>query len=227
MDKSTKLTYDLHSQLMLRPVSVINLVKLLDHGADINYELNGYTPIIQACFSRRDGTAMVEEDKQLAKVVQLLIDRGASVNKPAKSGYTPLQIAAQHGFMHITKTLLVNGADINNPGYIGNTALMDAALFNNKELVEYLLQQGAEIDKLNEGGSTALTMAALANNNELVFILMGAGANIKFIEHAKEQMNKETVLSIYEYAKRLKSEEALVKHRDKRSIEISDDIHLT
>ncbi|CAB1351827.1 unnamed protein product, partial [Coregonus sp. 'balchen'] len=71
----------------------------------------GYTPLIVACHYGN------------AKMVNFLLQNGASVNAETKNGYTPLHQAAQQGNTHIINLLLQNGAKPNNITVNGNTAL--------------------------------------------------------------------------------------------------------
>uniref|UniRef100_A0A8C8HRU5 Ankyrin-2 n=1 Tax=Oncorhynchus tshawytscha TaxID=74940 RepID=A0A8C8HRU5_ONCTS len=71
----------------------------------------GYTPLIVACHYGN------------AKMVNFLLQNGASVNAKTKNGYTPLHQAAQQGNTHIINLLLQNGAKPNNITANGNTAL--------------------------------------------------------------------------------------------------------
>ena len=63
-----------------------------------------------------------------SKMVQLLVEQGASLNKVNDSGTTPLITAARHGYLELTRYLLEQGADrdIANTEF-GVTALHEAA----------------------------------------------------------------------------------------------------
>ncbi|PIQ22756.1 MAG: hypothetical protein COW65_01320 [Cytophagales bacterium CG18_big_fil_WC_8_21_14_2_50_42_9] len=56
------------------------------------------------------GLAAKQGNKEM---VELLLAKGADVNKPAAGGYTPLHVAAQNGQEEIIMLLLKNKADIN------------------------------------------------------------------------------------------------------------------
>lgn len=52
----------------------------------------------------------------LAEIVQVLIEHGADVNDPGRSGcngITPLHDACQNGHLEIVQLLLNHGADVN------------------------------------------------------------------------------------------------------------------
>uniref|UniRef100_A0A674CDE2 Ankyrin-2-like n=1 Tax=Salmo trutta TaxID=8032 RepID=A0A674CDE2_SALTR len=83
-----------------------------DTNCDLPLSLQlGYTPLIVACHYGN------------AKMVNFLLQNGASVNAKTKNGYTPLHQAAQQGNTHIINLLLQNGAKPNNITANGNTAL--------------------------------------------------------------------------------------------------------
>uniref|UniRef100_A0A8C7NKX0 Ankyrin 2 n=1 Tax=Oncorhynchus mykiss TaxID=8022 RepID=A0A8C7NKX0_ONCMY len=93
---------------------------LAKHGANLDQQTKvwlclsytlGYTPLIVACHYGN------------AKMVNFLLQNGASVNAKTKNGYTPLHQAAQQGNTHIINLLLQNGAKPNNITANGNTAL--------------------------------------------------------------------------------------------------------
>ena len=58
-------------------------------------------------------TLCVAAAKGHKDIVQLLLDRGADVNKSVQGGLTPLHEAAQRGYEDAVKILLVAGAGPN------------------------------------------------------------------------------------------------------------------
>eukprot|EP00750_Incisomonas_marina_P029907 INCI7241.6.p2 GENE.INCI7241.6~~INCI7241.6.p2 ORF type:complete len:206 (+),score=44.98 INCI7241.6:267-884(+) len=92
---------------------------LLDHGAPI------------------DGTDKRTESTPLAvaslqgsfKMVRLLVERGADVNRKDKDGRTPLMLASIDGHKNIIEHLIANNADLNLQELKGNTALQMAAFY--------------------------------------------------------------------------------------------------
>ncbi|KAI0535182.1 ankyrin repeat-containing domain protein [Xylaria digitata] len=84
------------------------------------------------------------------EVVQLLIEKGAEVNKPAGQGIrrTPLQQAAEENNVEIVKLLLENNADVNAPPpkLEGATALQFAAIHGNCHMAMMLMDHGARLD---------------------------------------------------------------------------------
>ncbi|KAI1653139.1 hypothetical protein F4813DRAFT_282235 [Daldinia decipiens] len=120
--------------------------RFIDAGSDVNsvihdylYSNSGYvraTPLLTAI------------EIGIAEMVQLLIDNGADVNRPAMSGlrWTPLQKAAEMNNLPIVRLLLKNGARVNDKPsmFDGGTALQFAAIQGNSEMATTLIEHGAE-----------------------------------------------------------------------------------
>lgn len=117
-------------------------------------------------------------------IVQLLIDKGADVNRPAKLGIkrTPLQLAAQIGSFEIVQALLMAGADVNAEPAVrgGATALQLAAIGGYVGVVELLLQCGADPNAAaaKHNGRTALEGAAEHGRIDMLKVLHNAGAKM-------------------------------------------------
>jgi len=115
-------------------------------------------------------------------MVQLLVQEGAEINRPAlgRIRRTPLQRAAEIGSFEMVQLCHNLGADINAPPARigGGTALQLAAIGGFNGIVCYLLSHKAEVDapsaKLD--GMTALEGAAAHGRLATVSILLQAGA---------------------------------------------------
>ena len=83
-------------------------------------------------------------------VVQLLIEYGAEVNRPACLGLkqTPLQAAAEMDDLDMVSLLLNHEADVNAAPamFKGGTALQLAAINGNLEIARVLIEHGARLD---------------------------------------------------------------------------------
>ena len=76
-------------------------------------------------------------------VVDLLIDRGADVNRPGLSGDLPMSIAARRGKPELMQRLINRGADVNQRDRRGMTALDHAQRQGRPEAAEFLRHRGA------------------------------------------------------------------------------------
>lgn len=115
-----------------------------------------------------------------AKILKLLIDKGADVDLLEKEGCTPLMFACQLGRVGLVKLLLDASADLNIfHGKLGSTALMMAAENGDTIIVTMLLQAGANpnYSSMRDGGS-ALLVASLRNQVKVVRALLDGGADV-------------------------------------------------
>jgi ankyrin repeat protein len=113
----------------------IALVKLLlEGGADVNFEdHNHWTALFYAInIDRMD-------------ICNLLIDRGANVNKSDKTAWrwTPLMYAVDQSNIDIIKLLIISGADVNYNNINNASALHYALRRNNTNITNILRWRGA------------------------------------------------------------------------------------
>lgn len=97
--------------------------------------------------------------------VQLLISRGAFVNKIGPDGVTPLLLAAGEGHHEVVRYLLTEGAHVNHVDDVGNTPLMYSASGNHPYTCNELLVQGADITIENLCDKTAFDLAVQNYSN--------------------------------------------------------------
>ncbi|KAK7965182.1 ankyrin repeat-containing domain protein [Apiospora saccharicola] len=106
-------------------------------------------------------------------MLELLIERGADVNKPASQGirYTPLQLACKLGSLAKVEFLLQRGADVRaGPSLAyGGTALQMAAQAGNIKIAQLLLDNGATV---HEAPSKAHGRTAFEGAAEMGWITM-------------------------------------------------------
>ena len=127
------------------------------------------------------GLALHEAAKRgdLTAVEDLIILRGAYVNKQNSLGETPLHTAVQHNHAAIVEILLKAGAKPNiQENYNGTTALHCASWNGQPKIVEILLRAGADKDKTDKYGNTPLIWALKISHKDIVAILIKAGANV-------------------------------------------------
>lgn len=112
---------------------------VLDAGADPNVpDSEGWTPL------------MVAGSSGSVPLVELLIQRGAQVNRKAKAGtsldgMTPLMAASHRGNNQIVELLIQNGAEVEALSSTGMTALLVAASQGHESTVQVLVQHGAKV----------------------------------------------------------------------------------
>ncbi|XP_065335555.1 ankyrin repeat family A protein 2 [Cloeon dipterum] len=110
-------------------------------------DTSGLTPLHWACFYGQLPT------------VQLLLQKGASINKEGKEGETALHLAAANGHHDTLKALLSKGADIDHVDENSNTALMYAAFGDHPHCVNELLVRGADFTMKNINNDSVLGIA--------------------------------------------------------------------
>jgi len=97
--------------------------------------------------------------------VQLLAQRGASINQP---GWSPLHYAATGPEPKVVAWLLEQGAAIDAESPNGTTPLMMAAQYGDEASVRLLVERGADPAKRNQKGLRAVDFARLSGRAALV-----------------------------------------------------------
>ncbi len=166
--------FDLHKLILDKTVTADKIKKALQ---DFNpfvakaYDsqlTSGETPLLLA----------VRLDK--IKIVEMLLDEGADVNKADNTGYTPLITAIQYSDdTKLVDMLLDKDADVNKADNAGYTPLMFAVSNNNEIIVETLLIANADVDRQDNNGGTALIFAAQYKNSNIINQLLNKGAQVK------------------------------------------------
>ena len=130
------------------------------------------------------------------KVIELLLNHGASVNLENYSGQTAIMFAAESGHTDIVDLLIRYGADISTKSKIymnSSTPLSLAAVNGHLDVVELLLDHGAKIDE-RIGTSTPLMYAAETGDYKLCKFLIERGANVNAT--SLNAIDGESVLSL-------------------------------
>lgn len=119
------------------------------------------------------------------RVVEILLDRGAIIDTPARGfgSLPPLQTASRSGHRNVVQLFLDRGADINmlrenDTGFPG-TPLAAACQGRQVNMVHYLLSRGADIHTCGEYSGTALHAAAKSGSLKLVQLLINLGADVR------------------------------------------------
>jgi uncharacterized protein len=109
-------------------------------------------------------------------MMDLLVVRGADVNKVNALGEQALMHAAWRGNSEAIKWLLARGARVNR-GPMQWSALHYAAFSGHEKAVALLLENGADINARSTNGSSALMMAVYEGHEQLVRQLLARGAD--------------------------------------------------
>jgi ankyrin repeat protein len=124
------------------------------------------------------------------KIVELLIDAGADVNKLAGEYGTALQAAIMGedvddlSALEVVRILIRAGANVNLVGGEYGTVLQAAAYWNWPKIVEELIDAGADVNLVGGEYGTALRAAVLLwdydaeNRIDIVQMLIRAGADV-------------------------------------------------
>ncbi|HML19622.1 MAG TPA: ankyrin repeat domain-containing protein [Candidatus Dependentiae bacterium] len=118
-------------------------------------------------------------DSGTRRIVQILLENGAKIDLMDQLGYTPLHIAAKHGYEDIaSKILEINPHVVDIQNKQGVTALHNASLGCHENIIRLLINHGANKDIRDRSGATPLHVAARYGKIASVNILIEAGALI-------------------------------------------------
>lgn len=111
------------------------------------------------------------------RVMQALVEAGASTEVVTDAGMTLLHAAGYGGNRSTVEQLLAWGSAVDAPNAVGVTPLIYASIAGNVEVVTALLDAGARIEATDAEGRTALMAAALNDKAFVVQLLLSRGAN--------------------------------------------------
>ena len=112
------------------------------------------------------------------RVVDVLLDRGASIDAATEDGETALHIATEEGHGDTVNALLRRGADVYRSSSDGSTALHLAVRGNHENVAVHLLRAGANPGGANMNGVTPLFAAAEHGLLNLGRLLLENGADV-------------------------------------------------
>ncbi|CAL1543865.1 unnamed protein product, partial [Lymnaea stagnalis] len=152
----------IHKAVKTGDVDIINT--LLDTGSDVNCLFDGKTPLMHA---------------DTPDVMELLIKRGADVNKQTDHGRQINMLFYVIFREYMVEILLRSGAKVNDTDSQEQTPLMVAAKHSDAgSVLKILLEAGAEVNKVDSKGVSALHEAVVGGSLKNVEILIEFGADV-------------------------------------------------
>lgn len=137
---------------------------LLHHGADIEFtDAKNDTPLVVACELRN------------TKMVDFLLNKGASVNAMGLSGCTALYTAVKKGNLSVAEVLVAHGAKLDIPqNKNGDFALLRALREGFDDIAHFLIENGDNIHvkERRPSESTVLHLAAERSCHRSIKLLL-------------------------------------------------------
>lgn len=106
------------------------------------------------------------------KMVELLLQDGATVNHEKPYCDSPLYVAASYGCVEVINYLLIKGGNVNYQNSMKMTALLTAIHNKHTAVIHTLLKHGADVTLTNHRHHNPLHVAVLANNIEGLELLV-------------------------------------------------------
>ena len=131
-------------------------------------------------FATQDGTTLtcVAARFGQAKMVQVLVDKGANLDLANKLGMTAVHVAAGSGHAKVVQMLADEGANLDLADKESITPTCRAAMYGHTEVVQVLADKGANLDLADKFGVTPTCRAAVNGHAEAVRVLAEKGANL-------------------------------------------------
>ena len=161
----------------------LHLSAILPDGKLLSFYLD-HLPIealLQKSYHRQDSILhlAIRHGGRDMDLIQKIIDIGIPVNSCDHYGYTPLQVACEHGRADIARLLVQNGADVNK--LTDKASFLAFAVYaRSAETVACLVDAGIDVDTVScRSGRTSLGIATGVGviNKAIIQHLLGAGAN--------------------------------------------------
>jgi len=166
--------------------------KWLDRGVDVDVTfMDNETLLMRAAVDGR------------LDIINLLLRRGAQVNRWDTAGFTATGLAILNQHKAVLLALLAHGASVNPVIHnAGAPPLTMAAQTGNIEIIKMLLKAQAHIDAQDHRGETALITAVRRNHIEAAALLLSSDANRRLrnrdgetaLSVARESRNKQMIM---------------------------------
>ena len=112
------------------------------------------------------------------RVVKLLLEKGADVNKHNEGGETPLHYAARHGHVKVMEILIDHDADPTKKGTGCGTPMQWAGRGGQIRAIKVLMRYGVSVNQRGSGDTTALHEAVGHDHPDAVEFLLENGADV-------------------------------------------------
>ncbi|OQO08792.1 hypothetical protein B0A48_05682 [Cryoendolithus antarcticus] len=126
-----------------------------------------------------EGSALyAASSKGRAKVVEMLLAKGADVNAQGGDYSNALQAASAGGHEKVVDILLAKGADVNAQGGDYGNALQAALARGHEKVVDILLAKGADVNAQGGRYGNALQAASRGGHEKVAGMLLAKGAEV-------------------------------------------------
>jgi ankyrin repeat protein len=126
----------------------------------------------------REHSMRINEDR-----LQMLLDRGVSVNAKDRYGDSVLMSACSSGYETIVSQLIKAGIDINAKNMFGETALRAACAEGQEAVVTQLIEARADVNVKDKMGVTALMTACAKGQEAVVSKLIEAKSDLDIVSN--------------------------------------------
>lgn len=117
-------------------------------------------------------------------VANLLLQRGADVNRPDETGYTPLMAACDMENTKLVRLLVEKGADINAVELTyGMSALQNACAVGSDDIFDLLVEHQADVEHVDKYGGNCLEEAAFYGHKSIADKLQNLGLKTEWPLH--------------------------------------------
>nr|XP_033941738.1 LOW QUALITY PROTEIN: ankyrin repeat domain-containing protein 27 [Pseudochaenichthys georgianus] len=124
-----------------------------------------------------------------ARLIDLLVCKGAAVNATDYHALTPLHLACQKGYQGVTLLLLHYEANTDAQDNNGNTPLHLACMYGHEDCVKAMVYydvQKCRLELQNDKGDTALHIAARWGYEGIIVVLLENGANTDVFNKSRD-----------------------------------------
>ena len=116
--------------------------------------------------------------RNVMKLAQILVDKGADVNFKARDKATPLHCSVRQKYEEFVRFLIANGADVNAGTKQGFTPFHVTCQQGNIEMAKLLLANGAEVNLGTNRGISPLHIVAQMGDTDMARFLLSHGAEL-------------------------------------------------